>query len=217
MPVRKIKKSYISCVGYFKSYKNNKQLAFESILERDFFTLLEFQQNVLSYEEQPLKINYQLKASNTRYTPDVLVIYDDGSKKIFEVKYQSDIDSDPELQYKISVLKEEITKQMSIPFETFTDTQIDQINFKNCVFLYKNAFVSENNTITAKILQTLTNLSAPITVKSFLELLSSNRTEQLQFLPYLWHEIFKNTSLINMYQPITMSSLLYLRDPHEQT
>lgn len=217
MPVRKIKKSYISCVGYFKSYKNNKQLAFESILERDFFTLLEFQQNVLSYEEQPLKINYQLKASNTRYTPDVLVTYDDGFKKIFEVKYQSDIDSDPELQYKISVLKEEITKQMSIPFETFTDIQIDQIYFKNCVFLYKNAFIAETDTITAKILQTLANISAPITVKSFLELLSSNRTEQLKFLPYLWHEIFKNTSLINMYQPITMSSLLYPRNPHEQT
>ena len=217
MPVRKIKKSYISCVGYFKSYKNNKQLAFESILERDFFTLLEFQQNVLSYEEQPLKINYQLKASNTRYTPDVLVIYDDGSKKIFEVKYQSDIDSDTELQYKISVLKEEITKQMSIPFETFTDIQIDQIYFKNCVFLYKNAFILENDAITTKILQTLVNISAPITVKSFLELLSSNRTEQLKFLPYLWHEIFKNTSLINMYQPITMSSLLYPRNPYEQT
>lgn len=217
MPVRKIKKSYISCVGYFKSYKNNKQLAFESILERDFFMLLEFKQNVLSYEEQPLKINYQLKASNTRYTPDVLVTYDDGSKKIFEVKYQSDIDSDPELQYKISVLKEEIAKQMSIPFETFTDTQIDQIYFKNCVFLYKNAFISETDTITAKILQTLANISAPITVKSFLELLSSNQTEQLKFLPYLWHEIFKNTSLINMYQPITMSSLLYPRDPYEQT
>lgn len=217
MPVRKIKKSYISCVGYFKSYKNNKQLVFESILERDFFTLLEFQQNVLSYEEQPLKINYQLKASNTRYTPDVLVTYNDGTKKIFEVKYQSDIDSDPVLQYKISVLKEEIAKQMSIPFETFTDIQIDQIYFKNCVFLYKNAFISETDTITAKILQTLANISAPITVKSFLELLSSNRTEQLKFLPYLWHEIFKNTSLINMYEPITMSSLLYPRNPHEQT
>lgn len=217
MAVRKIKKSYISCVGYFKSYKNNKQLAFESILERDFFTLLEFQQNVLSYEEQPLKINYQLKASNTRYTPDVLVTYDDGSKKIFEVKYQSDIDSDPELRYKISVLKEEIAKQISIPFETFTDIQIDQIYFKNCVFLYKNAFIPKNDAITAKILQTLVNLSAPITVRSFLELLSSNPIEQLKLLPYLWHEIFKNSSLIDMNQSITMSALLYPRNSYEQT
>jgi hypothetical protein len=208
MPVRKIKKSYISCVGYFKSYKNNKQLAFESILERDFFTILEFDNTVISYEEQPLKIKYMLKAKNNRYTPDVLVTYTNGSKKIFEVKYQSDIDSDPELEHKISVLKEEIAGQMSIPFEIFTDTQIDQIYFKNCVFLYKSAFIPPNGAIATKILENLNALSTPVSIKSFLELLTVDQTEQLRILPYLWHEVFKNTSLVNMYQPLTMSSTL---------
>ena len=215
MPVRKIKKSYISCVGYFKSYKNNKQLAFESILERDFFTLLEFDKDVAIYEEQPLQIHYELKSKNTRYTPDVLVTYKDGSRKIFEVKYQNDLDSDPALQHKISVLKEEIARQMSLPFETFTDTQIDQIYLKNCIFLYKNAFLTENKVITAKILKNLDRLSKPISIKSFLELLSDNKIEQMQSLPYLWHEIFKNTALINMNQKITMSSLILKGMRHE--
>ncbi len=215
MPVRKIKKSYISCVGYFKSYKNNKQLAFESILERDFFTLLEFDRNVVEYEEQPLKLKYMLKAKNTRYTPDVLVIYKDYSKKIFEVKYQSDIDSDPELQHKISILKEEIARQMSIPFDTFTDTQIDKIYFRNCVFLYKNAFIPKNDVITSKVLDGLNDLSASISIKSFLELLSKNQTEQLRILPYLWHEIFKNTSLVDMQQPLTMSTPIQIRGHSE--
>ena len=215
MSVRKIKKSYISCVGYFKSYKKNKQLAFESILERDVFMLLEFDKNVVSYEEQPLKINYQLKARNTRYTPDVLVTYKNGSKKIFEVKYQSDLDSDPKLQHKISVLKEEIARQMSLPFETFTDTQIDQIYFKNCVFLYKNAFISENRTMTNKVLENINKLSKSVTIKSFLDVLSTKQTEQLQVLPYLWHEIFKNPALINMNQKITMSSLIAKGASHE--
>lgn len=31
MSVRKIKKSYISSTGHFKSYKDNKQIAYESI------------------------------------------------------------------------------------------------------------------------------------------------------------------------------------------
>lgn len=215
MAVRKIKKSYISCVGYFKSYKNNKQLAFESILERDFFMLLEFDRDVVSYEEQPLKINYKLKARNTRYTPDVLVTYQDGSKKVFEVKYQSDIDSDTKLQHKISVLKEEIAQQISLPFETFTDSQIDQIYLKNCVFLYKNAFISKNLTITNKILENINKLSKSASIKSFLDVLSTKQTEQLQVLPYLWHEIFKNISLVNMNQPITMSSLLHTRSSYE--
>jgi len=215
MPVRKIKKSYISCVGYFKSHKDNKQLAFESILERDFFMLLEFDKDVVSFEEQPLKINYQLKAKSTRYTPDVLVTYKDGSQKIFEVKYQSDIDSDPKLQHKISVLKEELTRQMSLPLETFTDAQIDQIYFKNCVFLYKSAFISENKVISTRILEAINKLSKPITIKSFVELLSANQTEQLQILPYLWHEIFKNSALIDMNKKITMSSLILKGISHE--
>lgn len=215
MPVRKIKKSYISCVGYFKSYKNNNQLAFESILERDFFTLLEFDKDVVAFEEQPLKIKYQLKASTTRYTPDVLVMYSDGSKKIFEVKYQSDIDADPALQHKISVLKEEIARQMSIPFEVFTDAQINKTYFKNCVFLYKSAFTPDNRTMTSKVLEGIENLSTPISIKSFLELLSPNSIEQLQILPYFWHEVFKNTSLVDMNKPLTMSSLLHPRNTHE--
>ncbi len=177
--------------------------------------LLEFDKNVVSYEEQPLKINYELKAKNTRYTPDVLVIYKNGSKKIFEVKYQSDLDSDPKLQHKISVLKEEIARQMSLPFKTFTDAQIDQIYFKNCVFLYKNAFISENKVISTRILEVINKLSEPISIKSFLDVLSAKQTEQLQVLPYIWHKIFKNPALINMNQKITMSSLIAKGASHE--
>ena len=101
MPVRKLKKSYISCVGYFKSYKNNKQLAFDSILEREWFLYLEFDHEIISYEEQPFSMYYQLNDSKTRYTPDILVTYKDNSQKLFEVKYQDEIDSDEDLQHKL--------------------------------------------------------------------------------------------------------------------
>ena len=71
MSTRKIKKSYISCTGYFASYKNKIQIAFESVLERDFYMLLEFDENVISYAEQPITINYEYKdGSKRRYTPD---------------------------------------------------------------------------------------------------------------------------------------------------
>jgi len=61
MGVRKIKKSYIFCTGYFVSKKNNNQITFESVLERDSYTILEFDNNVVYYEEQPVqnKINIQ--------------------------------------------------------------------------------------------------------------------------------------------------------------
>ena len=46
MNVRKIKKSHISVAGYFSSYKNKRQINFESKLEHDFYLLLEFDEQV---------------------------------------------------------------------------------------------------------------------------------------------------------------------------
>jgi len=212
MSVRKIKKSYISCVGYFKSYKNNKQLAFESILERDFFTILEFDDTVIAYEEQPLQIKYVLNGSVTKYTPDVMVTCKDGTKKVFEVKYQNEIDSDEELQNKLSVLKEVIPAQTSFPFEIFTDKQLNSIYLKNCVFLYKYAFLIQVIDMQAIVSQAIKNQQEPISIKKFLEYLSPNQDEQLRILPYLWRNVFENHSLIDMQRPITMSSLLQLRN-----
>lgn len=210
MGVRKIKKSYISCVGYFKSCKNNKQLAFESILERDFFTVLEFEDNVLSYEEQPFKINYKLNGASTRYTPDVLVTYEDESKKVFEVKYQDEIDSNKELQHKLSVVKDEILQQKSLDFEVFTDANLDGIYLKNIQFLYMYAFLLENKDIRTKVSKVIKNQNSPITIKALLETITAEPNEQLKIIPYIWHEVFKNKSLINIYEKITKLSMIYL-------
>jgi len=209
MSVRKIKKSYISCVGYFKSYKNNKQLAFESILERDFFTVLEFEEDVMSYEEQPFKINYQLNGATTRYTPDVLVTYDDGSQKVFEIKYQDEIDSTQELQHKLYVLKDELLEQKSLAFEVFTDTNLNDIYLKNIQFLYRYAFLQQNDELTTKVSNAINNQNSSVSVKSLLSSITTDQNEQLKVIPYIWHEVFKNNSLINMYEKITMSSMIY--------
>jgi hypothetical protein len=209
MSVRKIKKSYISCVGYFKSYKNDKQLAFESILERNFFTMLEFDNNVQSYEEQPFQINYKINGKSTRYTPDAMVYYQDGSKKVFEVKYIDEINSDEDLRYKLSVVKDEIMQQKGLPFEVFTDKDIDNLYIKNCTFLYKFAFLPSNFEINSKIDKTLkTSKKEMVSISDLLDMLDTDKTKQLQYTPYIWHTIFNNTSLIDMSQKITMKSLI---------
>lgn len=75
MPVRKIKKNYRSVTGYFASVKNGRNIAYESLLERDFFLLLEFDRLVSSYEEQPLRLSYRYGNKDLPYTPDALVQY----------------------------------------------------------------------------------------------------------------------------------------------
>lgn len=103
MAVRKIKKSYILSTEYFSSFKNKRQVVFETILERDIFMLLKFNSTVISYEEQPFRTIYQHHNKTRRYTPDVKVTYYDNSEKIFEVKYFNELDNKKELQEKLQL------------------------------------------------------------------------------------------------------------------
>lgn len=72
MRVRKIS-SYGKAVGRFSSFKMKDLIHWESSLERDYFFILEFDQQVIEYYEQPLKIEYIFENKKRTYTPDILV------------------------------------------------------------------------------------------------------------------------------------------------
>lgn len=74
MVARVIPKNYRNVTGRLASAKNQGLVGFESTLEKDFYTLLEFDRNVSHFEEQPVTITYLDPEGHThRYTPDVLV------------------------------------------------------------------------------------------------------------------------------------------------
>jgi TnsA endonuclease-like protein len=76
MPVKKIPKNYRNVTDLVTSELNAKQTAFESALERDFMLLVEFDPDVLTYEEQPVRIDYLSADAQARhYTLDILVTY----------------------------------------------------------------------------------------------------------------------------------------------
>lgn len=79
-PQRKIQKSYRSVTGHFPSIKNNRNVAFESTLERNLFLTLEFNKEVESYMEQP-QINIQHNGRIKIYSADCYVKYFDISIK----------------------------------------------------------------------------------------------------------------------------------------
>ncbi len=204
MSVRKIKKSYISSTGHFKSYKNDKQIAYESILERDFYMTLEFDDEVLSYEEQPLRINYEYKDGiSYRYTPDCLVTYHDNTQKYFEVKYANNIRDDIELKEKLDFLIAYFSEQINIDLEIATDEDIDSIYLENLNFLYNFAYLQEDEEKYSYIENTLENLNDDITVEQLLLQLSNDKMEQLRYLPYIWNYLFINTYLIDLDEKIT--------------
>ena len=72
-------------IGKFPSLKLNKVVWYESLLERDYLYLLEFDPDVVSFREQPGRIYYIRDGKKRRYTPDLLVQRRDGTH-IVEVK-----------------------------------------------------------------------------------------------------------------------------------
>lgn len=76
-PVRKIRNTGSKKhIGTFPSEKNGRPIDWESLLERDYIYLLEFDRGVKSYTEQPLTLTTRYNGKNYKYTPDVLVVRD---------------------------------------------------------------------------------------------------------------------------------------------
>jgi len=74
MPVRNVTNRGGNVIGRFPSLKMQRMIAFESLLERDFIYLLDYDANVTWFEEQPLTIEYQHEGKTRHYTPDFHLI-----------------------------------------------------------------------------------------------------------------------------------------------
>lgn len=208
MIIRKIKKSHISVTGYFSSYKNKRQINFESKLEHDFYLLLEFDKTVTSYQEQPFNIYYIYQDKKRRYTPDALVNYIDGTQKVFEVKPISIIQNDIELQEKIELQKQKIKKEKNLELSVFTDADIDKIYMDNIKIIYNFAFIKENKEIENKIKNELLKLNIQIQIKELLDRITNNQSDRLKYIPYVWNLVFHNPRCVDFTKKITMASII---------
>lgn len=86
MPARKIRSGHRSVRGLIPSRKVGRQIAYESTIERDLFILLEMNDEVQTYTEQPITLLLNCDGHERRYTPDALATYIDGSLVYYEVK-----------------------------------------------------------------------------------------------------------------------------------
>lgn len=95
-PVRKVvTKRTKRVVGYFSSVKMCGLVPWESYLEYDYLCLLEVDNTVSAFAAQPEVLRYRHEGVNRRYYPDLRVTYANRSRRMVEVKYQSDAD-DPD-------------------------------------------------------------------------------------------------------------------------
>lgn len=93
MPVRKVRSSGRNVIGKFPSLKMGCMVLFESLVELDFIYLLDYEQAVERFEEQPLTIEYEYDGELLRYTPDFHVVYL-GCNWLVECKPEKFVDTD---------------------------------------------------------------------------------------------------------------------------
>ncbi|NBD36816.1 MAG: hypothetical protein GVY30_12580 [Chloroflexi bacterium] len=104
MAVRKVSNRGGNIVGHFPSLKLGRMVAFESLIERDFVYLLDYEPTVERFAEQPLTIQYQHAGKQRRYTPDFHVIYR-GHPFLFECKPAQRV-AEPENQLKFAAARQ---------------------------------------------------------------------------------------------------------------
>ncbi len=102
---RKIKASKKgSFRGFSPSRKCDEMVAWESLLEKDFIKVLDFDPSIEQIQSQPRKIEYRYKGKLHHYVPDFLAITRDKHSILFEVKPEEKV-NDEENKVKFEVGK----------------------------------------------------------------------------------------------------------------
>lgn len=211
MPVRKIKMNHFSVTGVFYSFKNDRHIEFESSLERDFFLLLEMDDTVESYEEQPVTLYYTYLNRRTPYTPDCIIHYFDDDKLscIVEIKPSKVIkDKKVFLKQKFEQI-EQYLYENDMDFKLITEFDIRTQRLENCKYLYGFADVPSNPDYT----DTITNIvqkAKEISFSNLQNLCSEDKYIQASYTPYIWHLIYKRHLYIDMDQTISNNSIIRL-------
>lgn len=208
-PIRKIKTSSRSITGKYSSAKTQTVHQFESTLERDFLTLLEFDDTVHEYGVQPLTIYYNHNGKAVRYTPDMIVHYKPAlSKKplLCEIKYEAELQEKREYYEPKFRAATEYALINNYQFKIFTEKEIRTDYLVNVKFLsrYRCTPIDEKylKIITAGLLQN------PVCTPKEL-LVFSTTEENARVLYTVWQMLAGRLIKCDMKTKLTMTSMIW--------
>jgi hypothetical protein len=216
-PARKIGLGRRSLTGFLTSaQKVEGNGAFESALERDYFTLLEFDRRVLAWHPQPVKIKVPGRAN--RYTPDVAVEYtdtDDSSNlervELCEIKYRDEIkrnwtDLKPAL-----MAGRRYARSQGWRFEIYSEVEIRTPRLQNAKFFLGYVERGTDEEDIYRVARALENLG-PTTPTKLLDRFDLGDRGRL--MGVLWHMVAKNHVLADFDREVVhMNSRISLNEP----
>ncbi|MCP3243254.1 TnsA endonuclease N-terminal domain-containing protein [Aeromonas hydrophila] len=212
MPVRSIPKNYRNVTGVAAHSKAVGKVMFESTLERDFLSLLEFDREVESFEVQPVRLSWLDDRGRARsYTPDVLVYYRNGGRRpvLWEVKYRDDLRTNwleyrPKFRAAVRYARERGWR-----FRLITEREIRGVRLDNAKFLLP--ILRRGCPDAGDVSSVLDGLrvSGCSTPAQLLSLLILDTTERARLLPVLWYLVAIGRVGTDLGEKLTMASRIW--------
>jgi len=224
---RKVGPSSYSSPGRISTAKADEAQDAESLLERDFLHLLEYDHRVERVATQPFSLPWVTpKGRIEPYTPDVLVKYSDAALSaypylrhtVFEVKPAAVI------RHEWKTLKPKWIaaicwcKRFNLRFHVATEARIRVPELKNVQFLrrFRPACIggSEPTALTAKrsLLDALAQLGTS-TPRELLNTLTDNPKQQAALVPWLWQLVGEGHIQVDMTVPFSMAVAIWPLEP----
>lgn len=212
MSKRSIPKNYSNVTGIAAHAKAHGGAGFESTLERDFLTLLEFSPDVDWFEVQPVAVEWAEEGKDRRYTPDVLVHYTSKASRpatLYEVKYRSDLKKNwSELKPRF-VRAIRYAKGRGWRFKIISEVEIRTQRLDNARFLLHFVRQGPVEETHMELLDDALHAKEPMTATSLMSSIFSDEWNQAKLLPTLWYLVGTHQVGCDLDQPITMNSKLW--------
>jgi TnsA endonuclease N terminal/TnsA endonuclease C terminal len=203
MAVRKIPKNHLFVTGGYSSRKSEEMDAFESLLEKDYLLLLDFDDTVESFDVQPVRI--PVKGVARGYVPDVLVKYrsDLESREIrkpllAEVK-RSDFLAKHAAKYAPKFAAAVVyAENLGWEFRPIDETEIRLPRLRNIKFLREYRNVSPSETDCLRVMEAMDRRGRSSSSERILADLAQIDEARLYWLPVIWSMVFQKRVLTDL-------------------
>ncbi|HRK55680.1 MAG TPA: TnsA endonuclease N-terminal domain-containing protein [Cyclobacteriaceae bacterium] len=208
-PVRKVRSNGFTVVGEVSTAKA-QNVQFESSLEEGFILTLNFDPDVVTIKDQPIRIPYtNVDGITSWYTPDFLVHYKNRKPVLFEVKtlaYLRKYRKELKARFDAAI---QFAKERGWDFCVITDKEILTQYVENLSFLL--GFQTNEPTL-AIVNRLLTSLGKPgkWTPQLVLELATSD-VEKLDSLTCLWVLVIKDRVKCNLKKKLLMNTRVSIK------
>ena len=211
MPVRRPSNRGGNTIGWFASYKMRKSVAYESLLECDYLWLLDFAEDVSSFEEQPLTIPYTHEGKARRYTPDFHVRQADRDYLV-ECKPRALVDTDDNRRKFAAA--ETWCAAHGYQFRVMTEREIRTgCRLENVKFLSQFARQSVPPEMRARVLSTLEALPPPTTLGGLAAALAPENAADTLF-PAILHLAYHHAVRLPLDDArISRATIVWLPEP----